>query len=164
MNKEIEKAINNKQKKIAKANKKNANIWKNISAWWNKNDYKVYRIIFFYVWLPMCLAEKIEKKLNSRNRWSDERADEILNYYIPRRAEWDDEEKGFFFFDNGYGWNIGLAKKYLKLKDRRFWKVNANHPACDMRHYLVEKFELEGFTKELLEDYYGRTNIIFKMK
>lgn len=164
MNKEVEKAINNKQKKIAKANKKNANIWKNISTWWDKNDYKVYRVIFFYIWLAMCLAEKIEKKLNSRNRWSDERADEILNYYIPRRAEWDDEEKEFFLFDNGYGWNIGRAKKYLKLKDRRFWKVNCNHSGSDLCDYLAKEFELEGFVKEVADYSWGSMEIIFKMK
>ena len=152
MNKEIVKAMNRKEKEPT-----------NFSKWWNKNSYKVMRIIFFYIWLPMCAIKKIEKKLNSRNHWNNERADEILNYYIPRRAEWDNEEKEFFFFDNGYGWSIGLAKKYLKLKDRRFWKVNGNHPASDLCYYLVEKFELEGFTKEVVDYSYGSTEIIFKM-
>ena len=97
--------------------------------------------------------------------WSDERATEILNYYIPRRADWDDEEKEFFFFDNGYGWGFQSAKKYLKRKDYAFWKKFGSSWCLEMREFLVKKFELEGFTKEVNYDCYGTdTEIVFKMK
>lgn len=43
------------------------------------------------------------------------------------------------------GWRLPLAKKYLKRKDRRFWEVNCSK----IREYLIEKFQLEGFTKVL---------------
>jgi hypothetical protein len=97
--------------------------------------------------------------------WSDERATEILNYYIPRRAEWDDEEKEFFFFDNGYGWGFHSAKKYLKRKDYAFWKKFGSSWCLEMKEFLVKDFELEGFTKEVNYEYYETsTEIIFKMK
>lgn len=158
MNKEVIKAINNKQNKIEKSKKKK------FSKWWHANGYKVMRVLFFYVWLPMLALEKISNKLDARNYWSKKRADEILAYYIPRRAEWDNEEQEFYFYDNGYGWSINLAKKYLKLKDRRFWNLHNGFSGGEIRRFLIEEFELEGFTKEVIcEGYDTSTEIVFRM-
>lgn len=153
MNKEIVKAMNKKEKKEPSK----------FIKWWRKNDYKVYRVIFFYIWLPMCLKEKIVKKLNSRNRWDSDRAKEILDYYIPRKSKWDDIEKEFYFFDNGWGWSSSYTKKSIKFKDRRFWSLNARCYGGDIRHYLIEEYELEGFTKEVLDTSDGWTEITFKL-
>lgn len=154
MNKEIIKAMNKKEKKTS-----------NLKKWWNKNDYKVYRILFFYIYLPSVAYEKIKKYRRKQIVWSDERATEILNYYIPRRADWDDEEKEFFFFDNGYGWGFQSAKKYLKRKDYAFWKKFGSSSYSEITEFLIKHFELEGFTKEVIYNYYGTdTEIIFKMK
>ena len=117
--------------------------------WWRKNGYKVGRVVLFPLWIGGLLKDKIEKHLNSKEAWDEERANEILNYYIPRRSEWDEKDQCFYFFDNGMGWCIGYAKKYLKRKDRRFWKVNCGIWGWKMREYLIEKFQLEGFTKEI---------------
>lgn len=66
MNAEVIKAMNRKEPKTTK-----------IREWWHKNDYKVYRIIFFPIWIATLLSTKFTKWLNSRQRWSDERANEI---------------------------------------------------------------------------------------
>ena len=151
MNNEIIKAMNRKPKKNA------------LHKWWSKNGYKVNRVIFFPIWIGMVISEKVQKELNARQVWSEERVNEILNYYIPRRAGWDAEEKEFFFFDNGYGWSMNHAKEYLKRKDRRWWKKHACGYGGDIRKYLIKSFELEGFTKEVISDYSDQTEIIFKL-
>ena len=151
MNKEIIKAMKGK-KEPSKLRK-----------WWKKNDYKVWRVIFFPIWIGSIIKEKIEKFLNSRNKWSEERANEILQYYIPRRAEWVEDKKEFYFFDNGYGWSMNFAKKYLKRCDRRFWKIHARFWGGKIQDYLVDKFELEGFTKKVISKYTDGTEIIFKL-
>lgn len=152
MNKEIAKAIKRKEKKASA-----------FKFWWRKNDYKVYRIIFFPLWIVSIILKKISRKLNKKNFWNEKRANEILNYYIPRRSQWCAEEQEFHFFDNGYGWSIGLAKKYLKRKDRRFWEVNNGFAGGKIRSFLIDEFELEGFTKEVGDCSNGWTEIIFKM-
>ena len=152
MNKEVVKAINKKE------NRFNA-----IKKWWNKNGYKVMRIVLFPVWFGLKAKEKITSYLNSREEWSEERVKEILNYYIPRLADWDEENKCFYFFDNGYGWSIGLAKKYLKRKDRRFWNVHHGWGGGKIRSYLIDEFELEGFKKEVGNCSEGWTEITFRM-
>lgn len=146
MNSEIIKAMNKKEKT------------RPIRKWWFKNGYKVLRIIFFPIWIILIIHEKIIKWLNSRQFWNEERAKKILDYYIPRKSDWNNEDKTFYFFDNGLGWGI-IAKKYLKRKDYRFW--NINH--CRIRSYLIQDFELEGFTKEKGECSEGWTELIFKM-
>ena len=120
-----------------------------VRKWWGKNGYKILRVILFPLWVGSVLINKCRTWLNTRQEWSEERATEILNYYIPRRSEWDAENKSFYLFDNGLGWNIKLAKKYLKLKDRRFWKVNCGWWGGEIRDFLINEFELEGFTKEI---------------
>ena len=137
MNNEVIKAMQNNKKE----NK--------MSKWWCKNSYKIWRVVLFPLWLGLLAWNELNKRLNNKQEWSEERANEILNYYIPRRAEWDEKEKCFYFFDNGMGWSLTYAKKFLKRKDRRFWRVNTGCWGGKMREYLIEKFQLEGFTKEV---------------
>ena len=152
MNKEVVKAMNKKE------NRFNA-----IKKWWNKNGHKVMRVVLFPVWFGIKAKEKITSYLNSREEWSEERVKEILNYYIPRLADWNEEDKSFYFFDNGYGWSIGLAKKYLKRKDRRFWNIYNGWSGGKIRSYLIDEFELEGFEKEVGNCSDGWTEIAFRM-
>lgn len=144
MNKEIIKAMQGKKEHKAR-------------KWWRKNGYKVLRITLFPMWISTILANKGRAWLNSQQEWDEERATEILNYYIPRCAKWDEENQCFYFFDNGCGWNLAYAKKFLKRKDRRFWRVNCGK----MRTLLMEKFELEGFTKEIGNCSDGWTEITY---
>ena len=152
MNKEIIKAMNKKETKIDKLRK-----------WWSKNGYKVMRVILFPIWWCIKAKEKITSYLNSKCEWSEERANEILSYYIPRNSDWDAEDKSFYFFDNGYGWSIHRAKRYLKRKDRHFWELHTGWAGGKIRTYLIEKFELEGFEKDVGDCYDSRTEISFKM-
>ena len=76
MNNEIIKAMNRKPKK------------KIFRKWWSKNGYKVNKVIFFPIWIGALIVKKIQTKLNNRQVWSEERAKQILDYYIPRKAEW----------------------------------------------------------------------------
>lgn len=150
MNKEIVKAMRGK-----KENK--------VRKWWRKNGYKVWNVVLFPLWIGTLLKDKIDYHLNNKEVWSEERANEILNYYIPRRADWDEKEQCFYFFDNGMGWGIACAKKFLKRKDRRFWQVNCGWCGGKMREYLIEKFQLEGFIKEVRDTWDDWTDISFKL-
>lgn len=152
MDKEIIKAMNKKPKKNSPFKK-----------WWDKNRHIVMRILFFPVWAVIWSRKKIIAYLNANTQWNESRANEILNYYVPRFAEWDEESHSFYFFDNGYGWNIGLARKYLKFRDRRFWTLYTNWGGGKIRSYLIHNFNLDGFTKEVIDYDYGRTEINFKM-
>lgn len=147
MNAEIIKAMNRKIEKHP------------VRDWWKKNDYKILRVVLFPVWVCMLAGKKIKDKLDAHTVWSDERANEILSYYVPRRCSWDEEKQELYFFDNGYGWH---TKKYLKFKDRRFWNKFKGWVGGEIREYLMNTFELEGFTKEVGDCSDGWTEIYFK--
>ena len=150
MNTEIIKAMNRKNEKHP------------IRDWWKKNDYKVLRVVLFPVWICMRAGKKIKDKLDAQVVWSDERANEILSYYVPRKCSWDEENQELYFFDNSYGWSMDRAKKYLKFKDRRFWNKFNGWYGGEIREYLLNTFELEGFTKEVGDCSDGWTEIYFK--
>lgn len=151
MNKEILKAIEEKQKKHP------------FRDWWNSDaSLKTRRIIFFPIWIYVVISDKIKKWNYDRTQWDEKRADEILNYYIPRESSWNSKDKHFWFFDNGMGWYLSCAKKSLKRKDYRFWKKFAG--SGKIREYLIDEFELEGFEKEVLDTYDWYTEIIFRQK
>ena len=142
MNKEVVKAMNKKETKIGQAIK-----------WWRKNDYKVMRVVLFPIWWGVCAKNKTHDYRYKRLEWSEERAHEILSYYIPRVAEWDAEEKCFYFADNGRGWGMRYYQKKIKLKDRKWWEKYTLFYGGEVRTYLLEKFELEGFRKEVGDTY-----------
>ena len=152
MNNEVIKAMNKKETKIDK-----------IRKWWGKNGYKVMRIILFPIWWGIKAEEKIDAYLDSRNTWSEERANEILSYYIPRNAEWNAEKKSFYFYDNGMGWGMRCRQKRVKLKDRRWWESYTRAWGGRVRVYLIEKFELEGFEKTVGYTSDFCTEVTFKM-
>lgn len=151
MNSDIMKAIKEKEKKHR------------VKEWWNKNGYKVLRIILF----PFVIVEKIHDKYNSwaikRHSWNEERAYDILAYYIPRRSDWNGKKGELYFFDNGLGWYWCVAKKYLRLKDYTFQKLHTGWLGGRMRDYLLNDFELDGFTKQIIDFYDGKTEIIFTL-
>ena len=152
MNKEVMKAMNKKETKLDEFRK-----------WWRKNGYKVMRVVLFPVWGYVVAKEKIHAYLNSKCEWSDERANEILSYYIPRKSEWDAEDKSFYFADNGMGWSMKYHQKKIKMKDRRWWRKYTSGWGGKVRTYLLEQFEMEGFEKIVGDTYDSWTEITFKM-
>ena len=142
MNKEAIKAMNKKETKID-----------HLRKWWSRNGYKVMRVILFPIWGYIRMKEKIDNCLNSKCEWSEERANEILSYYIPRKADWNKDEKCFYFADNGMGWRMDYNKKFIKPCDRRWWDCNCGAWGGNIRTYLIEKFEMEGFRKEVGDTY-----------
>lgn len=149
MNKEVIKAME----------KKDESSLNNLKKWWNRNSYKIFRVILFPIYITTILCNKYKEVIRKANPWNEERAQEILNYYIPRSSDWSDEEKAFYYFNNGFGWNMCFAKKHLKRKDRNFWKYNYNQ----IRRYLIDKFELEGFVKKVGECGDGWTELNFNL-
>lgn len=58
---------------------------------------------------------------------------------------------------------MGWDKKKIKMKDRRWWKNNTRGWGGEVRTYLIEKFEMEGFEKIVDDTYDNWTEITFKL-
>lgn len=138
MNKEAAKAINRAEKNHP------------VRDWFKENHYNINKVLFFYVYIPVIIKEKRYKAL----QWDETKAQKILEYYVPRKAMWDRKDQCFYFFD--FDMN---NPKLIKRKDRRFWKKFSRR---EMRKYLKEKFELEGFAKNVLKIDWDDIEIIFE--
>ena len=149
-------------KEVIKAMHKNESVGYKIRAWWNLNSYKVARVILFPILICAYTCEKINDYLDSRCEWSEERANKILSYFIPRAARWYEADKCFHFADNGHGWTYN--KKFIKLRDRRWWKCNTHFCGGKVREYLIEKFEMEGFRKEVGDTYDQWAEVTFYLE
>lgn len=148
---------------IIKAMNKNPNKF-DFSKWWRKNGYIVNRIIFFPIWITVEMKDRVHRYNYKRTKWSEERANEILSYYVPRKSKWDSQTKEFYFADNGCGWSMKYNLRKIKLKDRQFWKKYTGFWGGEMRKYLIEKFELEGFEKTVGNTYDYWTEVTFTLK
>lgn len=149
-------------KEALKAMHKNESIGYKIRNWWNLNSYKIVIVIFFPFFTCGYVCEKISNYLDSRCEWSEERANEILSYFIPRRAAWHEDDRCFYFSDNGLGWTYN--KKFIKLRDRRWWKCNTHFCGGKVREYLIERFEMEGFKKEVGDTYDQWAEVTFYLE
>ena len=89
MNNEVIKAMNRKEKKHT------------FRKWWSNNGYKVLRVIFFPIWIVGIIEEKTKKVSQwspSMERETSQRNPQLL---CPPQVDWDEEDKTFYFFDNG---------------------------------------------------------------
>lgn len=64
---------------------------------------------------------------------------------------------------NGMGWGMTYNRKYLKLRGRRWWDCNRGFWGGNIRTYLIEKFEMEGFEKIVGNTYDQWAEITFKL-
>ena len=145
MNKEIEKAMNKKEHKIV--------------TWYKNNSYKIWRIILFPIWFFSTVNDKIAKKKYKNLEWDKTRADKILTRYMLRESEWNEKEKSFYFWNNGWYISSYSGKKATKRKDHKF----CSKYKFELKEYLLNEFELEGFTKIIDDCDYGCIEITFKL-
>ena len=54
-------------------------------------------------------------------------------------------------------------QKKIKRKDRRWWRKYKGFCGGDIRKYLIEKFELEGFEKEVGDCSDSWTEVCFRL-
>lgn len=147
-----------------KAMNKKEIVFNRFAKWYRKNGYKINRVILFPVWFAVWAKDKIHRYNYNNTIWSEERTNEILSYYIPRKAKWDAEAKEFYFADNGMGWGMKHNIRKIKLKDRRFWKKYTGFWGGEIRTYLLNKFELEGFEKTIGDTYDYWAEVTFTLK
>ena len=137
MNKEVLKAMNKKEKKTS-----------NFKKWWNKNNYKVCRVLFFYIYLPSIAYEKIKKHIRKQIAWSEEKATKALNYFLPHVLEFVEEDNAYYYCTNWHydGWNIAKKVPFGMKK----WAKKFGYETLK---YLEEGYENAEFSKSIEKDY-----------
>lgn len=164
MNKEVAKAINKKnklndryRKQYEKNSKKRESKWRN---WLRKNRHIIFRVIFFPIWIAIIYANMLDRFLDSRTLWCEERANKILQNFVLDVAIWKRENQTLYLADFYYDWRFEWVKYHIKKKDYRFYRLYEDR----MRLYLIESFMLDGFTKVVRNCENNCVEILFKIK
>lgn len=109
----------------------------------------------FILFLPLVpfvwVAEKVEDLFKKSQKWSDKKAEKVIYEVLVNAVDVEDGE--LILSDNAFRWKANLP---ISL---RAW---ANIYKYDILDYLVEKFEMEGYTKEKQKCFAGGYDIIFK--
>lgn len=140
----------NKDKIILEINKKDSRL----AAWWHKNDYKVMRVVLWFIWIPMWLHRKYvfrKKKQfveipSKTKKWLDKVFHKMVAHYCNEAEEIlivlgsDRENCGDFSTNDFANYNgIGKrAKKYFELL------------TSEQRQQMIMGYDIEGYEKKLL--------------
>lgn len=97
------------------------------------------------IWLafliPIAILEEALKNWADNNRkWSTKKADRILRYAFPNRAEVNHEEQTIGKYIRSWWFNWAT---YAKWYDKKWCKKFNN----ELKQYCIEEFEMEGYTK-----------------
>ena len=137
MNK-IEKQVSRKQRR---ENNK-------LRKWWRSNDYKVWRVLLFWLWLPILLFGIREDKLFKKIQYSDKTTKKYLDKVLPYLVSYWNEESDCFLMSSAYdmgGINfkalMSLRRRYRK-QERYFIKFYE-----EVKAYIVRIYEIVWYEK-----------------
>lgn len=128
-----------------------------VKEWWGKNHLYVLRVVLFPIYLAELIADKIQKHNAKLNVWSEERAKDFCDKYLPRLC--DKTESGFWLFNNGYGFTRYKAIRRNK-KDYRFASVYQ----WDLFKYIKDAYEIEGYVKKVLDNEWNKLEVEWTKK
>jgi hypothetical protein len=137
MNK-IEKQVNRKKRR---ENNK-------LRKWWRKNDYKVWRILLFWLWLPIKLFDDTDKKRYKAIQYNDEITKKYLDKVLPYLVSYWREESDCFLITSA-GDMGGINFKALMYLPRRYRKQQRYFVKFyeEVKTYIVRTFEIDGYKK-----------------
>ena len=133
------------EKQVAKKQRRENN---KLRKWWNRNDYKVWRVLLFWIWIPMKLFGEINIKQYKQIKYSEKTAKKYLDKVLPYLvARWREEPDCFLFTTAGDMGGIqfralmSLPSKYRKQR-RYFTKFYQ-----EVQAYIVRTYEIDGYEK-----------------
>lgn len=148
MNK-IEKQVNRKKRR---ENNK-------LRKWWRKNSYKVWRVLLFWLWIPIKLFCDADDKKYKAIQYSDEITKKYLDKVLPYLVSyWGEEPDCFLMTDAGdMG---GISFKALMSLPRRYRKQERYFSKFyqEVKAYIVRTYEVDGYEKFPIltsEDWYA---------
>lgn len=140
--------MNKIEKQFKKQEKKKNNA---IRKWWRQNDYKVFRVVFFYVAIPYFIWHKIKNTRYDRMKYSDALTKKYLDKVLPKLVARYEESPNEILFHNteDFGgirmyWDLcsSAMKKQFKKEVQYFTKFNSK-----VKEYIIDDYTIEGYEK-----------------
>ena len=137
--------MNNIEKQVAiKQRRENSKLRK----WWRSNSYKVWRVLLFWIWIPMVLSNKKKDKQYKSMQYSEETTKKYLDKVLPYLVSYWGEEPNCFLFTTA-GDMGGINFKALMHLRRRYRKQERYFTKFyeEVKAYIVRKYEIDGYEK-----------------
>lgn len=137
--------------------KNNRNAFSVPSIKWKDNTIPFYTLPI----APFIIVNaKFKNWSYNRLKWSEEKAETVLNYFLPYELRYEEEYDCYYF---NMGWDYTAKNRiasrvpfYLKKWTRKF-----KH---EILRYLEDKYENPEFTKTIVKDFFGNTELKFEKK
>lgn len=121
---------------------------KNKKKWWIiKTENYTIPIYFLPFAIFIIPFDKLKNYIYNSMTWNEEKAKKVLDKMLPRILEWNKEENHYWCHIRKYGW------WYSQKRIPFYYKKWTNKFSYELKKYLIEKYELEYYTKEVLDDY-----------
>lgn len=148
--------MNKIEKQVAKKQRRENN---KLRKWWRNNSYKVWRVLLFWIWLPIKLLHDADEKKYKTIQYSDEITKKYLDKVLPYLVSyWGEEPNCFLITSAGDMGSIRftalmhLPRRYRK--QQRYFIVFYEQ----VKAYIVRTYEIDGYDKFPIltsEDWYA---------
>lgn len=147
--------MSNFDERLARGQKKHP-----VHTWWNKNGYKVMRILLWPVWLCIKINEKRYANMEKKAAFSKEQAKTILDRYLPsifaKELQYleDDEPRGVLLTTaSDYGYHLRFYSDLRIPKRKKRDIAFRNKFFSQILDYLWTEYEIEGWTAVRLQNW-----------
>lgn len=146
--------MNNIEKQFQKQEKKKNS---SIRKWWNKNAYKIARVIFFYIWIPILVCEKVKDSKYKNLKYSDDTTKKYLDKVMPKLVSHYEENPNLLLFHNTsdfggirFYWDLcsSWMQKNFKKETQYFSKFH-----WLVQKYIIEEYQIDGYEKMILDNW-----------
>ena len=137
--------MNKIEKQVARRQRRENN---KIKKWWQHNSYKVWRVLLFWLWIPIKVfnikTDKRYKAMQYSNETTKKYLDKVLPYLV---AYWREDPNCFLITSAGDMGSIrfralmSLPRRYRK-QERYFTKFYQ-----EVQTYIVRTYEVDGYNK-----------------
>jgi hypothetical protein len=138
------------QKKEQKKNNK-------IRKWWSKNSYKVFRVVFFYIWIPALIHKKLKDSRYKKLEYDDKITKKYLDKVMPKLVPYCLDTPAYILFHNtndfgGIRFYWDLCSNWMARKFKKETKYFSKFHAL-VQNYIIEEYQIDGYEKMVLDNW-----------
>lgn len=143
----IEKQFRKQEKK------KNSSI----RRWWRNNGFKILRVIFFYVWIPTLVHEKIKETRYKNLKYTDATTKKYLDKVLPKLVAHYEEDQNNILFHNtrdfgGINFYWDLCSSWMKGKFKKETQYFTKF-SKQVQEFIIQEYNIPGYEKMVLNNW-----------
>ena len=148
----FEKQLN---KRISKNNIRNATFFK----WWRKNDYKIYCIIFFPIYIIQLIREKYNENSYEKLQFSNEKNKKLIDAELSRLVAIDikcnlasEDDEIVICTDRDFGIDFSSFGAWYRGKNKKtksyFLKFSS-----EIKEFIINEYTIDGYQKMVIDNW-----------